>query len=782
MTQSFPIRRPAPPAGLLPRTQWRCTLTALALLAAGLIPSLVAAADTPAAGKNAPVARAASAPAAAADATPAPLTETRILTFSKMTGLKTVPLRTSDGHAVVDFGIRRDEIVTHAVLRLRYTYSPALIATQSHIKLSMNGELVGVVPIVKEDAGKKLVYETEIDPRLITGFSKLGLNFIGHYTNECEDPIHSSLWADISGTSEIILSVQKLATANDLASLPEPFFDRYDNRRLQLNFIFADKPSRGTLQAAAVTASWFGKLAGYRGARFPAALNSLPSGHGIVFAPNGERPAALAGLPPATRPGILVMTSPVDPSAKLLVLLGRNSDDIRHAAIALSQGNLAMSGTQVTVTEGIPAAPRAAYDAPNWVRLDRPMRFAELADSPLALQVQGHEPPPITINLRIPPDLFTWRSKGIPLDLKYRYSPPSRLSESRLTMRINNELVQAFNLTSANTTTEATRLRLPVLDDGLQAVAQTVLIPAFKLGIRNSLQYGFSFTYLKEGNCRDGQVDDISAMIDADSKIDFSGLPNFAEMPNLGFFVTSGFPFTKYADLAQTVVVLADTPARADIETMLALMGRMGESTGVPATRVRIASSADETALKDADLLIIGATQPLLRKWGTQLPAGVLDSMKRVSLPARPMGFLFDWFGLNAKPDPTIISQENIEGAGPLALMLGFESPLTPERSVVAVTASRTGELVNVLDALDDPVRAATIRGSAAFVRGEQVDSVLAGRTYTVGTLPFFTGFWYAMSSHPVLLALAVLLAVLIFGFALWRGLRAVAARRGSGA
>ena len=61
-------------------------------------------------------------------------------------------------------------------------------------------------------------------------------------------------------------------------------------------------------------------------------------------------------------------------------------------------------------------------------------------------------------------------------------------------------------------------------------------------------------------------------------------------------------------------------------------------------------------------------------------------------------------------------------------------------------------------------------------------DLVLAGRTYTVGTLPFFTGFWYAMSSHPVLLALAVLLAVLIFGFALWRGLRAVAARRGSGA
>jgi hypothetical protein len=197
---------------------------------------------------------------------------------------------------------------------------------------------------------------------------------------------------------------------------------------------------------------------------------------------------------------------------------------------------------------------------------------------------------------------------------------------------------------------------------------------------------------------------------------------------------------------------------------------------------VRIASSQDEAALKDADLLIIGATQPLLRKWGSQLPAGILDSMKRVSQPVRPMGFLFDWFGLNAKPDPTVVSQENIEGSGPLALVLGFESPLTPERSVVSVTASRTGEMLNVLDALDDPTRAAMIRGSAAFVRGQQIDSVLVGRTYTVGSLPFWTGIWYAMSSHPVLLAFAALLAVLIFGFALWRGLRAVAARRGSGA
>lgn len=720
-------------------------------------------------------------------ATPAsgatPSTAERTLKFSQLSGQKTVALRSSDGRATVNFGIRRDEIVTRALLRLRYTYSPALIPSQSHIKLSMNGELMGVVPITKEDAGKKMLFETEVDPRLLSDFNNLGMQFIGHYANECEDPIHSSLWADVSGTSELLLSVQKLALANDLATLPEPFFDRRDSSRLALNFLFGAQPGRDTLQAAAVTASWFGKLAAWRGARFPTAYNAIPAGHAVVFAPNDQRPAALAALAPATGPGVLVMTNPSDPASKLLVLLGRNGVDLQRAAEALTLGNLAMSGTQLTVKESVRPAPRVAYDAPNWVRLDRPMRFSELVASPQELQVFGHEPPPVVMNLRIPPDLFTWRSKGVPLDLKYRYSPPSRSSESRLTMRINNELVQAFSLVPGTQPGEANRVRLPLLEDGLLSEQQAVLIPAFKLGIRNVLQYGFSFTYLKETNCRDAQVENLSAMIDADSKIDFSGLPNFTEMPNLGFFASSGYPFTKYADLAQTVVVLPESASPLDVQTMLALMGRMGESTGVVASRVRVAGPTDEAALKDADLLLVGVMpqQTLLGKWDAQLPAGVRGASKRVSTPVHGMSALFEWFGMNVKPDASIASQQNVEGNGPLALMLGFESPLSRQRSVVAVTASAPELMGQVLDTLDDSNRTPSIRGSAVFIRGQQVDSVLASDTYTVGSLPFWTSIWYGMSEHPVLLALAAVIAVLILAFAMWRGLRAVAARRASG-
>ena len=708
------------------------------------------------------------------------VTSERTLLFSALSGQKTTQLRGGISKAVVDFGIRHDEIVTRARLRLRYTYSPALIPQQSHIKLSMNGELIGIVPVLQEERGKKLVFDTEIDPRLLTDFNKLGLEFIAHYQVECEDPLHSSLWADINGTSELILTVQKITAANDLAILPEPFFDRRDSSKVDVNFIFGATPSRGTLQAAALTASWFGKLATYRGTHFTTSLNAIPPGHGVVFTTDSERPTMLAKMAPGTGPALSVVTNPSDGISKLLIISGRNSEDLARAAEALSVGNVAMSGSNVAIKKIMSAPPRPAYDAPSWVRLDRPMRFAELAESTQSFQVAGHQPPPILINLRIPPDLFTWRSKGIPLELRYRYSAIARTGESRLTMRINDELVQAVNLPQTSLPGEATRLRLPILANDTIQNSESVLIPAFKLGIRNTLQYGFSFTYEKEGACREYVPDNIAAMIDADSKIDFTGLPNFTEMPNLGFFATSGYPFTRYADLAQTVVVLPQNPSRLDMQTLFALMARMGESTGAVASRVRLANPQDEALLKDADLLLIGTatTQTLLQKWSDQLPATIVGNVKRISQTRRPLSFLYNWFNFGVNNKPEITSQENVAGDGAIGMLLGFESPVTAKRSVVAVTATSDEVMGNVVDTLNDTGRNQLIHGSAVFIRGQQVDSTLAGGTYTIGSLPFWLLIWFNMSEHPIWLALAVLFVVLICGFALWRSLRAVARKR----
>jgi hypothetical protein len=663
---------------------------------------------------------------------------------------------------------------------LRYIYSPALIPNQSHIKVVLNDEIVGVAPITKENAGRQVTQDIPIDPRFIIDFNRLRLQFVGHYAIECEDPLHTSLWADISGTSELELQIKPLAIRNDLSLLPEPFFDKRDARRLNLPMVFAARPSHATILAAGVVSSWFGGLASWRGAHFPASLGELPKGHAVVFATNDQRPIFLDKEDPVAGPTLSIITNPADGYSKLLLVQGRDAKDLKIAADALALGNAAMSGASATVKEAISVEPRKPYDAPKWVRLDRPMKFGELVEGAQELQVYGHQPDAVRVSLRIPPDLFTWHSRGVPVDLKFRYTPPLGLSESRLSMAINDELVQSFNLRPTGQGGDSTRVRLPLIDDALLGDAKEVFIPAFKLGSRNQLQFSFSFTYFKDSACRDTQVENVRAMIDADSKVDFTGFPNYAEMPHIGHFASAGFPFTKYADLSQTVAVLPDQPAAQEITALLTLLGRMGESTGYPSTRLRIAGPLDDAALKDADLLVVGVApgQGLLTRWAKSLPAIISGQTRQISLPRRGVSFLFDWLGFETQPDPTPATRSSMESQGPLAALLGFESPLTSGRSVVVFTATTAENLGQALEALDDPGLVKNMHGSTVFLHKQKVESFLVGKTYIVGYLPFWLAIWFPLSEHPVLLALMAVLAVLIFAFALWRTLKAKAARR----
>lgn len=717
------------------------------------------------------------APSPAAENQAAPLAVKRY-TLKQISNREALNLRGIEGSDTITLGGQSDELVTRAVLHLRYTYSPALIPGESHLKILVNDEVVHVLPVTKENVGRNMVQDIEIDPRLFTNLTRIKFQFIGHYTHDCEDPFHSSLWMEIGGSSQFELTVRPLTLKNDLALLPEPFFNARDfSSKLVLPFVFPSAPGKDTLNAAGIVSSWFGKLAAWRGARFPARLGELPEGHAIVFATNEDRPAFLSDHPQITGPALEMMTNPADKHSKLLLVLGRNGAEQRIAAQALVLGNAVLAGSHAAIRDVKQEPPRKPYDAPLWVRMDRPMKFGEMVASPQDLQAAGYAPQPIRLPLRLPPDLFTWRSRGVPIDLRYRYTPPLRLSESRLRMSVNGELVKSFTLLPSGEV-EKDRIRLPLIDDMVFGQSQELMLPPFKLGTRNELQFQFTTAAQKEGFCRDYINENVRDMIDADSKIDFSGFPHYAEMPNLNYFATAGFPFTKYADLSQTVVVLPERPTVHDIETLLTLMGRMGESTGYPATQFRIAHAGEGDRLKDADLLVIGASlkQGLLTQWADKLPVTLQDGTLRNSQPKRSVSFLFDWLNFETQPDPDVMAQQQLSQNGSLAAMLGFESPLSAKRSVVAVVSTQPEGLTQSLDALERST--GDIHGSAVFIHPNKVEGFLVGQTYTIGELPFLLSIWYPFANHPVLLAIMAALAVLVFAFALWRTLRVLAARR----
>lgn len=696
------------------------------------------------------------------------------------------------------FGVRQDVQVEDLRLELRYVFSPALIGRISHIKVHMNEEVVGVLPIDPERAGTPVQQILSIPVDLVVDYNHVRFEMVGHYTQEfCEDPLHSSIWVEIQSDSALVMSKGQLPLASDLTSFPEPFFDARDNTRLTLPMELGPQPGLERLKTAGMLASWMGARADWRGVRFPLLQQKLPKRHAVILTTIDQLPPWLAEhIPAIDGPTVAVRSLPLpepivvdedtgetlydNPYIKLLLVLGRDERELEQAVLGLTQGEIVLSGPAIRVRETSLGAPRQPYDAPRWVRLDRPVKMGDLVQDHKQLQVQGHLPEIMRLNMRIPADLFTWGNQGVPVELKYRYTPPVAVDDSRLTVMINDEFIEAFNLREAGKGGEKTRVRVPILDENYLAGVSEFLIPAFKLGSNNQLQFAFRFGYAKQDLCKRATDDLVMAAIDPDSTIDFTDMPHYAAMPNLGFFANSGYPFTRMADLSETTLVLPDDYGPTEAQATLELLGIMGGHTGYPALRVAIQTAGQLDEQAEHDLLVIGrqAHEQLLARWSQTLPAGLGHWARHIGLPKRAVTPLYDWLGMDTRPDPAIREQVDLLGTGQLGMLLGYESPQHAGRSVVAVLGSDARRLEQVVQGLGNPGVVAGIHGSVTVFRGERSENLLVGETYMVGDLAWYLRVWYFLIRHPFVLITLTILVALVTAFLLWKVLEGLRARR----
>ncbi|HHK8024944.1 TPA: cellulose biosynthesis cyclic di-GMP-binding regulatory protein BcsB [Serratia marcescens] len=684
----------------------------------------------------------------------------------------TFVLRGTRPDGQIEFGVRSDEVVSQAMLDMEFTPSPALIPVESHVKVYLNEELMGVTTIAKEQLGKPNRIQMAIDPRYITDFNRVRLVFVGHYQNICENPASTSLWLDVSKSSALKLRFQTLPVKNELSHFPEPFFDSRDNRPLTLPMVFAGQPDLAQQRAAGILASWFGSKAQWRGQSFPALYNALPTQHAVVFATNQQRPDFLRDYPAVNGPTVEMISHPDNPYVKLLLIQGRDDNDLITAVKGIAQGNILFRGQNVTVDKVEQLAPRQPYDAPNWVRTDRPMTFAELQQYAEQLQTSGIEPGPISLTMNLPPDLFLIRSTGIDMHLKYRYTAPRIQDGSRLSVSLNNQFVQAYSLVPEHEQ-GAQLLRLP-LTQGLLDSDKNVSIPALRLGATNQLRFDFDYTTLlasgAEGRCETYSFTQNHAVIDGASTIDFSGYRHFMAMPDLRAFANAGFPFSRLADLSQTLVLVNQKPQPAQVSALLNALGVIGAQTGYPALAFTLSDDWSQAKDRDDDILIVGTIPPELRddKKISLLVDATQSWVKQPPLPTAEV------LAEDTKPD----SKTTVSSEGAMSAIIGVQSPFNDQRSIVALLADspRGYELLN--DALLDSGKRAAVFGSVAVIRESGVNSLRVGDIYYVGHLPWWERLWYALSTHPVLLAVIAVVLVVILGLMLWRGLKAFSQRR----
>lgn len=692
----------------------------------------------------------------------------------------------------IEFSLRRDRIASDAKLQLEYTPSPSLQPQISHLRVYLNDVLMSVVPIEKDQLGKRVNQSVALDPRLISDFNRVRLEFVGHYTDVCEDPANSTLWLNVARSSQIQLQEQALTLKNDLAYFPMPFFDTRGQDKPVLNVVLADAPTLGEQRAAGILVSYFGSLAAWRGAQFPVLFDQLPPADehhraksAIVFATNDHRPSFLADtdkFPAVDAPVVQMIDNPQDPYSKVLLVLGRNEDDLAVAARALALGAGAFRGSSVTVNKVEQLKPRVPYDAPNWMRTDRSVRFAELIKYPEQLQANGLQPRPITVDVNLPPDLFVWRNQGIGLQTKFRYTPPSVNDDSRLSISLNNQFITSLALQS-KTDSRLEELRLAVLSNESANHSDKLLVPALKIGDRNTLRFDFNFASTfgsaQRDRCQTSLPVNNQAVIDEESTIDLSGYYHYIAMPDLRALARSGFPYSRMADLSQTLVMVPTHSSAVQLSTLFETIAGISARSGLPAFGLRLSDNWDD-AKADVDLLVFGAMAPGV---GDGADANLVLNKTRAWLlkPSHEQSGKSTRAGQFSDERDLGANRIEVSAQAPIAAIVGLQSPYHPQRSIVALLASDDADYQLLRDTLGDVGKMDAVAGSVALIRSSGVDSSWVGQQYFVGHLPWWLLLWYQLSEHPILLAVMATISVLLTAFLLWRALRWAARRRLAG-
>ncbi|WP_194756410.1 cellulose biosynthesis cyclic di-GMP-binding regulatory protein BcsB [Aliidiomarina indica] len=695
-------------------------------------------------------------------------------TFRELVGETALRVDGMANRMTLGFGSRMDQITTGGALYLTYSYSPTLIRDTSQLRIRLNGELLRAVrlPVAQSDQRHQL--RIDLPAEYFDRYNEIEFELLAETMGaECA-VVSPAAWLEFSGDSRIEVQRRQLLVTNDLSWFPEPFFDERDFSRLHVHYLFPDDSGREYIAAMGLLSSYFGKVANWRSLephlyRYPShverehEVRPWPNHHAIVLMTNDERPWLLRDMPAVDGPTIRMITNPVNQAYKMLLVQAPERAGLITAVQGLIEHPAGMSGPELVV-RNVNVAPREPYSAPRWISTQRPVTFSELVDFETDLQRSGYRNSPIGLNLRLPPDLFTWQRHGIPIDLKFRYTPPIQVDESRLRVFVNNEFIKGYTLTESGLGGVNQRIRVPLLENNPFA-QPTLQIPAFKLGAINRLDFEFSFSSHSE-ECRVRPIGNTMGAIDGDSKIDLRGYEHYTQLPNLQLFVKTGYPFSVYDDLSNTLLVMSREPSDTEMRAAMTTLGMIGSATGHHGSLLRVRYVDELTRNNNEDLLIIGGNT--LREFLSRFGRSTLDQQLR-------------HHGLSGQQSLLFSPEESVQISGPSAALVSFESPIQRNATVVALTANQDEFLGQVESLIRSAERNTDVVGFMTVITPGSERHLNTYDPYYVGELSFWKRMHFHLSRYPVLVSVITLVALITLVLILYWFFASIARRRVGG-
>ncbi|WP_263412767.1 UDP-forming cellulose synthase catalytic subunit [Terriglobus aquaticus] len=674
------------------------------------------------------------------------------LRFKDMGVTDEVEFRGSRAYYSLHFVLPHTSLPKSAQMFVGYRFSPKVSGSVASIQIALNGTplqtLTPETPYQKTGAYR--VTPITIPAELLIRDNELTFQFNGGTDFEAPVQGRQAVSASLAGASELVISNEPLQFKPDFALLPLPFFDSGLQNTTNVQFVFPTPPDKKTLQAAGVVASWFGILASAKPIRFHVVIGDPQPGNAVVFVNRSSKRDLLQNDVPG--PSLQLRPNSSDPNGTMLVVAGDDGDQLLSAACALSLRsqhgddlNVQRIGDTIRLRDFDLPAPRKVDDAPRWLPTGK---LVDLATSSSQGSLKSDGSKPVPLYFRLPPDLYYGETENLNLQLRYSYNSGAIASDAALRTYINGALINEAPLPDGSGTVHRQR----------QALLPTANLRPFT----NTLNLNFDFGPLGVGSS--GQT---RAGLLQSASLDLRGLAHWIQLPNLELFANAGFPFTQYADLSHTVVMVPRSPTDAEVTLFLDMLSHFGRQTGYPALRVEVATPGD-TFREDRDYLILGSygTQSAWATLNESLPITLGASGNTLQTADTNVSRALRWFyGLTGTTPADQTIQPHIDEAD--AIMEGIGSPGAQGRSLVVVALRNSSVEEAFMDRFLDRSQSSEISGTVSLFKGTRFLSYdLDVPRYNVGSITRYAAMRVWLTEHFwVLLGVVVGCSLMLAGW-----------------
>ena len=683
-------------------------------------------------------------------------------------GIEIYPGQKSAG---ISFTLPIDKVITSARLDLYVSMTEAMQGNTNHIDVKVNGQALGSLPVAKTEITN---YELDIPAEYLAQENSLTLEM----TDEefvCK--------IDYSGKQKILIDPESYLSVNgynlelgsDLSLFPLPFFDKFNSAQTLINFVLPKNTSTDILYGPLMLASYFGTIADYRTVKFNVSSDTLPQDNSIVFAHPGQ---TVAGIDMPKKGGIYIKDNPYSRPYKNIFIVAKNKSDFIKAVYSLVKANLSTATDYLKIKDDKPEL-REAYDAPNWITSNKKVLLSSLLKNNQSLVTHGYTHGPLNLSFKAAPDLYQLYEDSGDLYVAYEFPLDKNIdeNESGLNLLLSGAFLDKLPVNKKGLLENIWRLSG---GDAREDKRHVQISPSMIYG-DNNLELYFDLRLKPNTPCSVISDPNVKSVIDESSYIDLSKTRHFARLPNLSYFVGASFPFTRYSDFSHTVVLLPDNPTAVELNTLMNMVARAGNSTGSMVSYEQVVIGSDLFTkepgfFEDKDLLVISNLSH--KDYLSKLFDGSAFIFNGNELNIYDYG-LISFRGGFFRGLRRFLSgdfrAENLDANRYVRTsmawrgFLSFLSPFDSDKIAVVVTATDDEELDKLTDDLSNSKVNREVRGDITLISGLNKvmsfnvgDYIFSGNVSTSFKILTFAGehvIWLCISSFIVLILLSYIIS-----------------------